>query len=87
MERRDYDVPLWQGEELEGRHLYVVDGVRANHLLQRVSLDLLMPLRGSLGLGVAGEYFYRRTFFQDDAKTRRSFDYPQFRVFLTWRPS
>jgi len=71
----------------EGRHLYVVDGVRANHLLQRFSLDLLAPLRGPLGIGVSGEYFDRRTYFKDDARTRQRFYYPQFRVFLTWRLS
>ena len=68
----------------EGRHLYVVDGVRANHLLQRVGVDLFAPLRGSLGFGVAGEYFFRRTFYKDEAATRRSFRHPQLRVFLTW---
>src|SRR6185436_6056643 len=41
----------------EGRHLYSLDGVRANHFLQRGRLDLLLPLRGALGLGVTGEYF------------------------------
>ena len=50
-------------------------------------LDLFVPLRGSLGLGVAGEYFFRRTFFKDEAQTRKSFRHPQLRVFLTWRLS
>ena len=71
----------------EGRHLYVVDGVRANHLLQRFGVDLQAPLRGPLGIGVSGEYFDRRTYFKDDAGTRRRFYYPEFRVFLTWRLS
>ena len=31
----------------EGRHLYSLDGVRANHFLQRTRLDLLLPLRGA----------------------------------------
>ena len=55
----------------EGRHLYVVDGVRANHLLQRFGVDLWPPLRGSLGIGVSGEYFDRRTYFKDNARTRK----------------
>jgi hypothetical protein len=68
----------------EGRHLYSLDGVRANHLLQRLRLDLLAPLRGPFGVGVAGEYFDRRTWFQDPDHTKKSYRYPQFRVFLTW---
>ena len=34
-----------------------------------------------------GEYFFRRTFFKDEAETRKSFRHPQLRVFLTWRLS
>jgi hypothetical protein len=51
----------------EGRHLYSLDGVRANHFLQRGRIDLLLPLRGAFGVGVTGEYFDRRTFYQDAA--------------------
>jgi hypothetical protein len=71
----------------EGRHIFVVDGVRANHLLQRFAVDLLAPLRGALGIGVSGEYFDRRTYFKDVDETRQRFYFPQFRVFLTWRLS
>ena len=34
----------------EAHHLHVLDGVRANHLLQRARADLLLPLRGRLGV-------------------------------------
>ena len=71
----------------EGRHLYSLDGVRANHFLQRGRLDLMLPLRGAFGLGVTGEYFDRRTFFQDEAATRTKYHYPQVRAYLTWRLS
>jgi hypothetical protein len=71
----------------EGRTLYSLDGVRANHLLQRVRLDLQAPLRGKLGIGATGEFFDRRSFYQDDAETRKSYHYPAFRLFLTWRLS
>ena len=71
----------------EGRHLYSLDGVRANHFLQRVRLDLLLPLRGSLGLGVSAEYFDRRTFYQDADRTIKHFHYPQVRAYFTWRVS
>ena len=68
----------------EGRHLYSIDGVRANHFLQRVRLDLLLPLRGSLGFGVSGEYFFRQSFYQDEDRTQVEYRYPQFRTYLTW---
>jgi hypothetical protein len=71
----------------EGRHLYSLDGVRANHFLQRMRLDLLLPLRGALGLGASAEYFNRHTFYQDAARTEQQYHYPQFRAFFTWRLS
>ena len=71
----------------EGRHIYSLDGVRANHFLQRGRIDLLLPLRGALGLGVTGEYFDRRTFYQDADRTRVNYHYPQVRTYFTWRLS
>ena len=68
----------------EGRHLYSIDGVRANHFLQRVRLDLLLPLRGALGFGVSGEYFFRQSFYQDEDRTQVEYRYPQFRTYFTW---
>jgi Domain of unknown function (DUF3943) len=68
----------------EGRHLYSMDGVRANHFLQRVRLDLLLPVRGALGFGVSGEYFFRQSFYQDEDRTQVEYRYPQFRTFFTW---
>jgi len=68
----------------EGRHLFSLDGVRANHFLQRGRVDLALPLRGAFGVGVTGEYFDRRTFYQDPAATRVNYHYPQVRVYLTW---
>ena len=71
----------------EGRHLYSLDGVRANHFLQRARVDLLLPLRGRLGFGTSVEYFDRQTFFQDEERTRRGYHYPQLRAYFTWRMS
>ena len=68
----------------EGRHLYSLDGVRANHFLQRVRLDLLLPLRGSLGVGASGEYFFRQSFYQDAERSQLEYRYPQFRTYFTW---
>ena len=60
----------------EGRHLYSLDGVRANHFLQRARLDLLLPLRGALGFGVSGEYFFRQSFYQDEDRSQLEYRYP-----------
>ncbi len=68
----------------EGRQLYSLDGVRVNHFLQRARLDLLFPLRGSLGFGASGEYFFRQSFYQDEARSQLQYHYPQFRAYLTW---
>ena len=78
-DRRPFAVLLY-----EGRHLYSLDGVRANHFLQRSRLDLLLPLRGSLGLGMSGEYFFRQSFYQDEDNSQLEYRYPQFRAYLTW---
>lgn len=68
----------------EGRHLYSLDGVRANHFLQRGRVDLLLPLRGPAGLGASGEYFFRQSFYQDADRSQLEYRYPQFRAYLTW---
>ena len=41
----------------------------------------------SFGIGVTGEYFDRRTFYQDADRTIKRFHYPQVRAFVTWRIS
>jgi hypothetical protein len=71
----------------DARHLYSLDGVRANHFLQQLRLDLLVPVRGPIGLGVAGEYFDRRTYYKEEENQTQKFKFPQIRAFLTWRIS
>ena len=68
----------------EGRTLFSLDGVRANHLLQRRRLDVTASLSKRLGLGATGELFSRRSYYQDPARTRREYRYPEFRVYLAW---
>jgi len=68
-----------------GRQIYSLDGVRANHFLQQARVDLLFPLRRPLGLGVSGEYFSRRSYYQDVASTVKTYHYPQLRAYLIWR--
>jgi hypothetical protein len=71
----------------ETHHLRSLDGVRANHFLQQLRLDLLAPMYGPLGVGVSGEYFDRRTYYQDPTSATRTYHFPQFRAFLIWRMS
>jgi hypothetical protein len=68
----------------EGRHLYSLDGVRANHFLQRTRLDLLLPLVGPFGIGASGEYFFRQSFYQDEQRSQQEYRYPQLRAYVTW---
>jgi len=69
----------------ETHHLYSLDGVRANHFLQQLRLDLLVPLKGPVGVGFSGEYFDRRTYFSSTDNPTQKFHYPQVRLFMTWR--
>jgi hypothetical protein len=71
----------------ELHHLRVLDGVRANHVLQRARADLTLLLRGSLGVGVSGEFFDRRTLYQAEGVSPARFYFPQIRTFLTWTAS
>jgi Domain of unknown function (DUF3943) len=66
-----------------GYQLYVVDGVRSNHVIQRFRMDLNIPIRGRLAAGLTGEYFYRKTYFTDGTERRDKF--PQVRIYLAWR--
>jgi len=68
----------------EAHHLHVLDGLRANHLLQRVRADVNVPLKGRLGVIVTGEVFDRRTYYQDINLTDAHLHIPQFRVALSW---
>jgi len=68
-----------------GRQIYSLDGVRANHFLQQARVDLLFPLKGSLGIGTSGEFFHRRSYYQDVDRTTVTYHYPQLRAYLTWR--
>ena len=68
-----------------GRQIYSLDGVRANHFLQHARIDLLFPLRGSIGLGTSAEFFDRRSYYQDASNTTKKYHYPQVRAYFTWR--
>jgi hypothetical protein len=68
--------------EYELHHLHIIDGTRANYLLQRFRVGVNVPIRGRLGFGASTEYFSRYTFYQAGTKSHLSF--PEIRVFLSW---
>ena len=39
----------------------------------------MLPLRGPLGIGASGEYFFRQSFYQDAERSQLEYRYPQFR--------
>ena len=67
----------------ELHHLHVLDGVRANHVLQRARLDVTWPIKGAWGVGGSTEFFKRKTYYADDAG-EADYHFPQYRVFMTW---
>jgi hypothetical protein len=71
----------------ELHHLRVLDGARANHVLQRARADLAVPLTEALGAGFSADFFDRRTYYQISGVSPARFYFPQFRTFLTWRVS
>jgi len=68
----------------EGRQIYSLDGIRANHFLQHTRADVLIPIRGRFGIGTSMEYFSRKSYYQDPQQTRQTYRYPQVRAYLTW---
>ncbi len=69
------------GVTYQGYQILAV-GPGRNHVLQRVQIDLRLPLRGRLDLGTAAEFFYRKTYFPDGGARRERLW--QFRVYLGW---
>jgi hypothetical protein len=66
----------------QGYHVAVVDGTRANHVLQRLSVDARLPVRYSFSIGVAGEYFFRKAYFWESGN--RTDESPQLRAYIAW---
>ena len=61
----------------ETHHLYSLDGVRANHFLQQLRLDVLVPLKGPLGVGFAGEYSIDGPTFRPPTSRHRNSTIPR----------
>ena len=69
------------GVTYQGYQIVAV-GPGRNHVLQRVQIDLRLPLRARLDLGTAAEFFYRKTYFPDGGARRERLW--QLRVYLGW---
>ena len=67
----------------QGYHVAVVDGTRSNHVLQRLYLDARVPVRYSLSIGLAGEYFFRKAYFWPPFGNRTD-ESPQLRAYMAW---
>lgn len=66
----------------QGYHVSVVDGTRSNHVLQRLFIDARIPVRYSLAIGVAGEYFFRKAYFLSGSSITD--ESPQLRAYIAW---
>ena len=71
----------------EGRQIYSLDGIRANHFLQRARLDLSCRCTDRSDSAQRASTFSRHTYYQDVARTEKQFRFPQFRAYLTWKIS
>jgi len=66
----------------QGYQINVVDGQRSFHVLQRMQLDVRLPLSGPIALGAGAEYFFRKAYFWPLGN--RKDESPQFKLFLSW---
>jgi hypothetical protein len=64
-------------------HVSVVDGLRSNHVLQRLYAEGRVNLSQSISVGAAGEFFFRKAYFWPSGN--RTDESTQFRVFVAWR--
>jgi hypothetical protein len=70
----------------ELHHLHILDGYRAEHVLQRLRGDVLIPIKGKIGAGIAGEFFDRTTYYSP-GQEKVQYRFPQVRFYMTWRVS
>ena len=68
--------------DYQAYHVNVVDGTRANHILQRLTADVRVPLTREFAVGAMAEFFYRKAYFW--ANGTRTDESPQLRLFLVW---
>jgi hypothetical protein len=65
-----------------GVWMHTVDGAQADHWAQSLRVDLIVPVRGRLGIGSSLEFVRRKSYYDaaDDLLQR----FPQLRVYLSW---
>src|SRR5262245_2526383 len=69
---------------LQWRLCYCGLGVSVRRRDQQRRADTVRSRAGNTAQNVTGEYFDRRTFFQDANRTIKRFHYPQVRAYFTW---
>jgi hypothetical protein len=62
--------------------MHTVDGAQADHWAQGLRFDLIVPVRGKLGVGTTAEFIRRKSYYDaaDDLMQR----FPRLRVYFTW---
>jgi len=65
-----------------GLWMHTVDGAQADHWAQSLRFDLIVPVKGRIGIGTTGEFIRRKSYYDaaDDVRQR----FPQVRVYLSW---
>jgi hypothetical protein len=65
-----------------GLWMHTVDGSQADHWVQSLRFDLIVPVRGRIGAGTSAEFIRRKSYYDaaDDVLKR----FPQMRVYLSW---
>jgi len=65
-----------------GLWMHTVDGAQADHWAQSLRFDLIVPVKGKLGVGSTAEFIRRKSYYDaaDDVMQR----FPQLRVYLSW---
>jgi hypothetical protein len=72
----------WVTLSYRGYQINVVDGARSNHVLQRLDIDVRVPVTRALALGAGFEYFFRKAYYwTGGTPTDQS---PQARMFFVW---
>ena len=65
-----------------GLWMHTVDGAQADHWAQGLRFDLIIPVKGKVGVGSTAEFIRRKSYYDaaDDVMQR----FPQLRVYLSW---
>jgi hypothetical protein len=66
-----------------GAYLHSVSGSPADHFLQFPSLEVAIPLAGSIGIGAYAGLFHRRSTYSNGLPSEQMSD-PEWRAYLVW---